>query len=49
VVTVDKGHQGLFLEARIAPAVDFSEIEEVLVVLGQRGGFDIRPGLEDKR
>jgi len=49
VETVDKGHQGLFLEARIAPAVDFSEIEEVLVVLGQRGGFDIRPGLEDKR
>ena len=49
VETVDKGSQGLFLEARIAPAVDFSEIEEVLVVLGQRGGFDIRPGLEDKR
>lgn len=49
VETVDKGPQGLFLEARIAPAVDFSEIEEVLVVLGQRGGFDIRPGLEDMR
>ncbi|MGO9572651.1 MAG: rod shape-determining protein MreC [Desulfomonilaceae bacterium] len=49
VETVDKGTQGLFLEARVAPVVDFSEIEEVVVVLGQRGGFDIRPGLEDKR
>jgi rod shape-determining protein MreC len=49
VEKVEKGTQGLFLEARVIPAVDFSEIEEVLVVLGQRGGFDIRPGLEDKR
>ncbi len=49
VDTVGKGTQGLFLEARVVPAVDFSKIEEVLVVLGQRGGFDIRPGLEDKR
>jgi rod shape-determining protein MreC len=49
VAKVEKGTQGLFLEARIVPSVDFSEIEEVLVVLGQRGGFDIRPGLEGKR
>jgi len=49
VETVEKGSQGLFLEARVIPAVDFSEIEEVLVILGQRGGFDIRPGMEDKR
>jgi rod shape-determining protein MreC len=49
VAKVEKGTQGLFLEARIVPSVDFSEIEEVLVILGQRGGFDIRPGLERKR
>lgn len=49
IETIEKGTQGLFLEARVVPAVDFSEIEEVLVVQGQRGGFDIRPGLEDKR
>jgi rod shape-determining protein MreC len=49
VEAVQKGPQGLFLEARIIPAVDFSEIEEVVVILGQRGGFDIRPGLEDQR
>jgi rod shape-determining protein MreC len=49
VEKVEKGTQGLFLEARIIPSVDFSEIEEVLVVLGRRGGFDIRPGLEGKR
>ncbi len=49
VEKVEKGTQGLFLEARIVPSVDFSEIEEVLVILGRRGGFDIRPGLEGKR
>jgi rod shape-determining protein MreC len=49
VEKVERGTQGLFLEARIVPSVDFSEIEEVMVVLGQRGGFDIRPGLEGKR
>ncbi len=48
VESIEKGYQGLFWEARVRPAVDFSEIEEVLVVLRQRGGFDIRPGLEDK-
>jgi len=44
-----KGDQGLFLEAQVKPAVEFSEIEEVLVILGRQGGFDIQPGLEDKR
>jgi len=41
--------QGLFLEALVSPAAHFSEIEEVLVILGKRSGFDIRPGLEDGR
>jgi len=49
VVKVRKGDQGLFLEAQVSPAVDFSEIEEVLVVLGQKGGFDVQPGLEERR
>ena len=41
--------QGLFLEALVTPAANFAEIEEVLVILGKRSGFDIRPGLEDGR
>jgi len=49
VESVQPSDQGLFLEARIVPAVGFSEVEEVLVILGQQGGFDIRPGLEDNR
>ncbi|MDQ7783219.1 MAG: rod shape-determining protein MreC [Desulfomonilaceae bacterium] len=48
IESVTKGEQGLFLEARVTPAVNFSDIEEVLVVLGRRGGFDVRPGLEDR-
>jgi rod shape-determining protein MreC len=43
-----KGDQGLFLEARVRPEVDFLNLEEVLVVLGQQGGFDIQPNLERK-
>jgi cell shape-determining protein MreC len=49
VESVRTGSQGLFLEADVVPWVDFSELEEVLVVLGQPGGFDLQPGLEDKR
>lgn len=49
VESTRKGDQGLFLEARVIPSVDFSEIEEVLVILGRQGGFDIRPGLEGNR
>lgn len=49
IESVSKGEQGLFLEARVIPAVNFSDIEEVLVILGRRGGFDVRPGLEDRR
>lgn len=48
VHSVTKDDQRLFLEARVTPKVHFSEIEEVLVILGERGGFDIRPGLEAK-
>lgn len=49
VESVRKGPQGLFLEARVKPAVDFSEIEEVIIILGNPGGFDIHSGLEEKR
>lgn len=37
--------QGLFLEALVDPAVDFSKLEEVLIIVAKRGGFDVRPGL----
>lgn len=47
IESIRHGDQGLFLEAKVAPAVDFAGVEEVLVILGQQGGFDIRPGLED--
>jgi rod shape-determining protein MreC len=49
VASVSKGSQGLFLEAQVLPWVDFSAIEEVLVILGRGAGFDLQPGLEDKR
>ncbi len=49
VKSVHRGGQGLFLEAVVIPAVDFSEVEEVLVVLGVRGGFDIGSELERER
>jgi rod shape-determining protein MreC len=49
VESVKKTDQGLFLEAKVQPAVRFSELEEVLVVLGREGGFDIRTGLEESR
>ena len=48
VESITDGDQGLFLEARVVPAVNLGEIEEVLVIVGRRGGFDIRPGLETK-
>ena len=47
VEQVRKDAQGLFLEALVTPALDFSEIEEVLVILGKPGGFYIEPGLGD--
>jgi rod shape-determining protein MreC len=49
VTSVGKGPQGLFLEAHVTPWVDFSGIEEVLVILGQGAGFDLQTGLEDNR
>lgn len=48
IESVRPGPHGLFLEAAVIPAVDFSTVEEVLVIMGLRGGFDIRPGLEDR-
>jgi len=49
VKQVRRDAQGLFLEALVTPAVNLSEIEEVLIVLGKRGGYDVQPGLEEKR
>ncbi|MEJ2715945.1 MAG: rod shape-determining protein MreC [Deltaproteobacteria bacterium] len=46
IETVRKDPQELFLEALVTPAVRFSKVEEVLVILSNRSGFDIRPGLE---
>ena len=46
---VRKDPQGLFLEALVTPVVNFSDIEEVLVLLSRRSGFDVQPGLEGKR
>jgi hypothetical protein len=36
VASVDRKTSGLFLSAKIAPAVDFSRLEEVFVILEQR-------------
>ncbi len=49
IESVRKGSQGLFLEAQVRPAADFSGVEEVIVVLGRPGGFDVQTGLEEKR
>jgi rod shape-determining protein MreC len=49
IQSLRKGPQGLFLEAAVVPSVDFAAIEEVLVVLGHGAGFDLQPGLDDKR
>jgi rod shape-determining protein MreC len=48
IESVSKDDQRLFLRARVTPAVNFSEIEEVLVILGAKGGFDIRSGMGGK-
>lgn len=45
---VRRDAQGLFLEAMVTPAVNLSEVEEVLVVLGKRGGYDVQPGIEER-
>jgi rod shape-determining protein MreC len=42
---VRQSGQGLFLEALVDPAADFSKVEEVLIIVAKRGGFDVRPGL----
>jgi rod shape-determining protein MreC len=48
VESVTRDEQRLFDEARVIPAVNFSEIEEVLVILGDQGGFDIRSEMEER-
>lgn len=49
VESVTRDEQRLFNQARVIPAVNFSKIEEVLVILGDQGGFDIRSGMEEKQ
>jgi rod shape-determining protein MreC len=49
IKSVTRSSRGMFLEAVVEPAADFRKMEEVLVVLGHEGGFDVRPGLEDMR
>ncbi len=46
VQVIRKSSSGLFLEARVAPSVDFSKIEEVLVIREIRSGFDYGTDLE---
>jgi rod shape-determining protein MreC len=49
VKSIADGTYSLFREAVVTPSVDFSSLEEVLVILKIKGGFDIRPGLDYKR
>jgi rod shape-determining protein MreC len=46
---VSRAPQGLFLEAAVTPAVDVSQLEEALVVLSAKGGFDAQPDPELSR
>jgi rod shape-determining protein MreC len=49
IQTVRKSDQGLFLEARVVPFVTLSDLEEVLIILGKQGGFDIQSPIEELR
>ena len=46
---VRQSSRGLFLEALVRPMVDCTKIEDVMVILGTQGGFDIRPNLGDEQ
>ncbi len=46
IATVRKGRLDLFLEAVVTPSVDISRLEEALIILGPKGQFDIRLGLD---
>lgn len=48
VKSVRLSSQGLFKEATVVPAVDFNRVEEVLIVTGERGGFQIPTELREK-
>ena len=49
ISAVRTGEQGLFLEARVTPSVDFSALDHVLVILSIRGGFDVQTWSEERR
>jgi rod shape-determining protein MreC len=42
------GEQGLFLEALVTPSVDFAALDQVLVILSTRGGFDVQSWTEER-
>jgi rod shape-determining protein MreC len=48
IESIRPGAQGLFLEAQVTPFADLPDIEEVIIILGHGGGYDVRPGLEAK-
>lgn len=48
VEAVRLSEHGLFREAVVTPGAKFSEIEEVVVILGTQAGFALEPGLEGK-
>ncbi len=43
------GEQGLFLEALVTPNVNFSALDQVLVILSSLGGFDVQTWSEEYR
>lgn len=49
IESVNLGQQGLYLEAIVHPAASFHELEEVLVILINQGGFYVEPGLDARK
>ncbi len=42
------GEQGLFLEALVTPGVDFAALDQVVVILSNRGGFDVQSWTDER-
>lgn len=49
VQRIRKASTGLFLEANVTPSVDFSKLEEVLIIREIRSGFDYGTDLEPSK